>query len=137
MIECDAYPEHALLVFPGCKRLSRLRSLDRESAHDDKPVGITGRCFQGVIVVVARPGRRARQIQCFTQSIDQIATIGIRNSFRTTCKQNESRRPALGLGDVVETDTAARYGGRRMGCDYVGQKTIDPAGRYATVPNRV
>src|SRR3977135_3509745 len=60
-----------------------------------------------------QPDRRSRQIQCFTQCIDQIAPIGIRNSFRTTGKQNECRRPALGLGDIVEADAPARHGGVR------------------------
>src|SRR5712671_3767782 len=58
MVECDAYSKHALLVFPGSKGLSRLRAFDREPAHDRKTVRISGGCFQGVVVVVARPGRR-------------------------------------------------------------------------------
>src|SRR5690349_13751118 len=54
-----------------------------------------------------QPDRRAGKVKGLTQSVDQIAPVDVRHHIGAAAEEDESRRPALRLGQVVEPDTPA------------------------------
>src|SRR4051812_2090445 len=58
--------------------------------------------------------RRAGKVEGLTQSVDQIAPIVVRHRIGAAAEEDESRRPALRLGQVVEPDAPAGDRRRRM-----------------------
>src|SRR5258707_15006147 len=62
-----------------------------------------------------QPDRHPRQGERLAQRVDQIALVAVRHGVGAGAEQNEARRAGLRLGDVVELEPAARYGGRRGG----------------------
>src|SRR4051794_41333466 len=61
------------------------------------------------------PHRRAGELEILAQRIHEIAQIGLRHGVGARAEQDETRRTRLGLGDVVQLQPAARYGGEREG----------------------
>src|SRR5471030_24490 len=49
-----------------------------------------------------QPDRRARKREALAQGIHQIALVGVGQRVGAGAEQHEARRPALGLGDVIE-----------------------------------
>src|ERR1700682_80517 len=47
------------------------------------------------------PHRRARKLEEFTQGVDEIAKVGLRHRVRARAEQDETRRPRLGLCNVI------------------------------------
>src|SRR5260370_30209202 len=58
-----------------------------------------------------QPDRHPRQGERLAQRIDQIALVAVRHGVGAGAEQNEARRAAFRLGNVVELEPAARYGG--------------------------
>src|SRR3984893_19383559 len=54
------------------------------------------------------PHRRARKFEKLTQGVDEIAQVGLRHGVRARTEQYETRRPRLGLGDVIQVQTPGR-----------------------------
>src|SRR5215468_7458499 len=54
-----------------------------------------------------QPDRRAGQIEGLAQAVDQVALIVVGHRVGTAAEQDEARRPALGLGQVIEPDAPA------------------------------
>src|SRR6185312_11470181 len=78
--------------------------------------------------------RRTGQVERLAQTVNEIALVGVRHRVGAGAEQDEARRPALGLGDVVELETAAGDGRRRVRRGCVLEPTIERGGGNALVP---
>src|SRR5260370_2039281 len=84
-----------------------------------------------------QPYRPPRTGERVAQCIDQIAPVAVRHGVGAGTEQNEARRPGLRLGDVVELEPAARYGGRRMRGQHFVEPAVERVRRDTLVPQRV
>src|SRR5262249_61299223 len=92
----------------------------------------------GILLLAQRqPNRRTRQIKRFAQTVDEVPPVSVRQGIGTAGEQHKAWRPALGLGDVVQPDSAAGRRRRRVRGSDLAQPAIERARRHAPVPDRM
>src|ERR1700733_865313 len=70
------------------------------------------------------PDRRSGQIKVLAQTVDQIATIRLRQRTGARAEQHEGRRSRLRLCHVIEPQATAAKGGRRMRRNGLRQEAV-------------
>src|SRR6266567_394848 len=67
----------------------------------------------GVLLLAQRePDRGAGESEGGAQAVDEVTPVGVGDGVGAAAEEDEARRPALGLGQVVETEAAAGDRGR-------------------------
>src|ERR1700730_5202919 len=88
------------------------------------------------LLAQADPHRRTRKFEKLTQGVDEIAQVGLRHGVRARTEQDETRRPRLGLGDVIQFQPSARHRRRRFVVDGLLDPAIKRSRRHPPVPHR-